>query len=70
MVAHVVSPFDLSRTLPVGGPWTVVHQVTLSIVFSRQEYWRGLPFPSPVDLPNPGVRGSTLIETAQPGQAP
>ena len=36
-------------------PWTVAHQAPLSKGFSRQEYWRGLPFPSPGDLPNPGI---------------
>ena len=36
-------------------PWTVAHQVPLSIGFSRQEYWSGLPFPSPGDLPEPGI---------------
>ena len=36
-------------------PWTVVCQGPLSMVFSRQEYWSGLPFPSPEDLPNPGI---------------
>ena len=36
-------------------PWTVVHQAPLSIRFSRQEYWSGLPFPSPGDLPDPGI---------------
>ena len=36
-------------------PWTVAHQAPLSIGFSRQAYWSGLPFPSPRDLPNPGV---------------
>ena len=37
-------------------PWTVTHQTTLSMEFSRQEYWSGLPFPSPGDLPNPGTK--------------
>ena len=32
-------------------PWTVAHQAPLSMGFSRQEYWSGLPFPSPGDLP-------------------
>ena len=43
-------------------PWTVAHQVPLSMEFSRQEYWNGLPFPSPGDLPNPGIesRSPTL----------
>ena len=36
-------------------PWTVVFQAPLSMGFSRQEYWSGLPFPSPEDLPNPGI---------------
>ena len=36
-------------------PWTVAHQAPLSMVFSRQEYWSGLPFPSPGDLPDPGI---------------
>ena len=35
--------------------WTVARQAPLSIEFSRQEYWSGLPFPSPGDLPNPGI---------------
>ena len=34
---------------------TVAHQASLSMGFSRQEYWSGLPFPSPGDLPNPGI---------------
>ena len=37
-------------------PWTVAHQVPLSMGFSRQEYWSGLPFPSPGDLPDPGIQ--------------
>ena len=37
-------------------PWTVACQVPVSMGFSRQEHWRGLPFPSPGDLPNPGIK--------------
>ena len=37
-------------------PWTVAHQVPLSMEFSRQEYWSGFPFLSPRDLPNPGIK--------------
>ena len=37
-------------------PWTVAHQAPPSMEFSRQEYWSGLPFPSPRDLPNPGIK--------------
>ena len=36
-------------------PWIVVCQTPLFMEFSRQEYWNGLPFPSPGDLPNPGI---------------
>ena len=36
-------------------PWTVACQAPLSMEFSRQEYWSGLPFPSPEDVPNPGI---------------
>ena len=35
--------------------WTVARQTSLSMGFSRQEYWSGLPFPSPGDLPDPGI---------------
>ena len=36
-------------------PWTVVRQALLSVEFSRQEYWSGLAFPFPGDLPDPGM---------------
>ena len=36
-------------------PWTVVHQAPLCMEFPRQEYWSGLPLPTPGDLPNPGI---------------
>ena len=39
-------------------PWTVTHQASLSMGFSRQEYWSRLPFPSPGDLPDPGIEPS------------
>ena len=37
-------------------PWTIVHQAPLSMAFSRQEYWSGLPFPPSGDLLNPGIK--------------
>ena len=37
-------------------PWTVAHQAPLSMEFSRQEYWSGLPVPSPGDVPDPGIK--------------
>jgi len=36
-------------------PWAVAHQAPLSMGFSRQEYWSGLPFPTPGDLPDPEI---------------
>ena len=42
----------LGRVLLFVTPWTVAHQAPLSVEFSRQEYWRGLPFPSVGDLPH------------------
>ena len=45
-----------SRVQLFATPWTVALQVPLSMGFSRQEYWSGLPFPSPGDLPNLGIR--------------
>ena len=41
-------------------PGTVAHQASLSMGFSRQEYWSGLPFSSTVDLPNPGIKPRSL----------
>ena len=55
-------------------PWTVAHQAPPSMGFSRQEYWSGLPFPSPGDLPDPGIelRSPTLqadaLSSAPPGK--
>ena len=46
----------LSRVLPFSTLWTVSRQAPLSMGFSRQEYWIGLPFPSPGDLPDPGIK--------------
>ena len=48
---YVLSPVRLFVT-----PWTVAHQSPLSMEFSRQEYWSGWPFPSPWDLPHPGIK--------------
>ena len=47
---------SLSRVWLFGTPWTVAHQAPLSTGFSREEYWSGLPCPSPGDLPNPGIK--------------
>ena len=47
--------YTLSRVRLFATPWTVAYQAPPSMGFSRQEYWSGLPFPSPGDLPNPGI---------------
>ena len=48
--------------------WTVAHQVPLSMGFPRQEYWSGLPFPSPGDLPDPGMEPMSLASLALTGR--
>ena len=48
--------------------WTIAHQASLSLGFSRQEYWSGLPCPPPGDLPNPGTEPVTLLSPALPGR--
>ena len=50
----------LSRVQLFATPWTVVHQTPLFMGFPRQEYWSGLPFPPPGDLPNPGIEPASL----------
>ena len=47
---------SLSHVRLFAAPRTVAHQAPPSMGFSRQEYWSGLPFPSPVELPNPGIK--------------
>ena len=46
---------SLSRVQLFATPWTAAHQAPLSMVFPRQEYWSGLPFPPPGDLHDPGI---------------
>ena len=48
-------------------PWTVAHQAHLSMAFSRQEYWSGLPGSPPRDLPNPGMEPTSLMSPALAG---
>ena len=69
MISKVKS---LSRAQLLATPWTVAYQVPPSMGFSRQEYWSGLPFPSPGDLPDPGIepRSPTLQVDALPAEPP
>ena len=43
--------------------WTLARQAPLSMGFSRQEYWSGLPFPPPGDLPDPGIKPASPVLT-------
>ena len=64
----------LSHVQLFATPWTTLHQASLSIGFSRQEYWSGLLFPSPGDLPNPGIElasptlAGRFLTTERPGK--
>ena len=62
----------LSRVRLFATPRTVAYQAPLSIGFSRQECWSGLPFPSPGDLPDPGIepRSPALQTDALPSEPP
>ena len=62
----------LSHVQLFATPWTVAHQAPPSMEFSRQEYWSGLPFASPGDLPNPGIepRFPTLQVNTLPSEPP
>ena len=55
----VLSRFRSVQLLKI--PWTIALQAPLSMEFSRQEYWSGLPFPSPEDLPNPGIESMSPV---------
>ena len=63
---------SLSRVLLFATPWTVAHQASPSMEFSRHEYWSGVPFPSPGDLPDPGIepRSPALQGDALPSEPP
>ena len=55
MIIFKVKVKSLGRVRLFVTPWTVAYQSSQSMEFSRQEYWSGLPFPSPGDLPDPGI---------------
>ena len=63
---------SLSHIRLVVTPWTVAYQASLSMGFSRQEHWSGLPFPSPGDLPDLGIepRSPALQADAFPSEPP
>ena len=59
----VLSRVQLFETL-----WTIARQAPLSMEFSRQEYWNGLPFPPPGDLPDPGIEPTSRASSALAGE--
>ena len=63
---------SLSRVRIFATPWTAAYQAPPSMGFSRQVYWSGVPFPSPGDLPNPGIepRSPTLQADALTSEPP
>ena len=60
-------PSGFSHVQLFATPWTVALQPPLSMEFSRQEYWSGLPCPPPGDLPDPGIKNTCLMSPPLPG---
>ena len=66
---------SLSHVLLFATPWTVAHQASPTMGFSRQEYWSGLTFPSPGTLPNPRIKSRSpalqadSLLSEQPGKS-
>ena len=73
-LGSIVFPLNWSIVCMLSCVWllatsgTVAHQTPLSMGFSRQEYWSGLPFPTPGDLPNPGTEPSSPASPALAGR--
>ena len=65
LLAYLLSHF--SRVHLFATPWTIAHQAPLSMEFSRQEYWSGLPFPSPGILPDLGIEPASLMSPVLAG---
>ena len=67
-----VCAWSLSHVQLFATPWTVARQAPLSMEFSRQEYWSGLPCPPPGDLPDPGMepRSPSLQAESLPSEPP
>ena len=67
LVSVCVCAQSLSRVQLFATPWTVAHQAPLSMEFSRQDYWSGLPLPTPGDPPGSGIRPASLAVAALAG---
>ena len=69
LVLHIerkieVCVLDAQSCPTLWGPWTVICQAPLSMGFSRQEYWSGLSFPPPRDLPSSGIKPTSPVSPA------
>ena len=64
----MLSARGLSHVRLFTATWTVACQAPLSIGFSRQEYWSGVPFPTLEDLPDPGIKPMSLVSSALAGR--
>ena len=62
--ASELAVYGLSGAQLSATPWTVALQASLTMEFSRQEYWSGFAFPTPGDLPNPGIKPKSLVSPA------
>ena len=71
-LANIFEVKSLSHVWLFATLWAVAYQAPQSMELSMQEYWSGLPFPSPGDLPNPGIEpgSSTLQADALPSESP
>ena len=67
LIYDAFSHWFYSKTWLFATLWTIACQAPLSIGFSRQEYWSGLPYPPPGDLPDPGVEPTSLMSSALAG---
>ena len=61
-------PITFSHVQVFATPWTAAHSAPRSMGFSRQEHWSGFPFPSPGDLPDPGIEPASLMSPALTGR--
>ena len=60
-VIYILCVHVLSHVRLFASPWTIAYPATLSMEFSRQEYWSGLPFPAPGNLPDPGIKFASHV---------
>ena len=68
VLCHTMCAKSLSEVPLFVTPWTVAHQALLSMVFSKRQYRNGLLFPTPGDLPDPGIKPESLISPELTGK--